>query len=79
MYSPNPPAREIPPGVRPDKLFFGIPDEQLGPLPVADELECLNLSITLPKDKGAGHPLPVYVNIPGGANTMAPSGVRMFG
>jgi hypothetical protein len=62
-----------------EKLLFAIPDDQLTKVPPAeDEFECLNLRITMPKERG-DKPLPVYVNVPGGANMRASNGVRLFG
>lgn len=80
---PNTPGRKFGVGLNAGQaqaVIFAIPEAQHEQnFLVEDEFEGLTLDITVPKHLPAGKKLPVLVVFPGGGNSTAASGIRLFG
>ncbi|KAI5782612.1 Alpha/Beta hydrolase protein [Geopyxis carbonaria] len=62
-----------------EQSFMCVPENQWKRKSEEDELDCLRLVITAPKELPTdGSKIPVFVNFPGGANLRSATGVNMF-
>ncbi|KAF8538709.1 Alpha/Beta hydrolase protein [Trichophaea hybrida] len=78
VHGPINPGRKVTPGLNLLQLIFALPSQYTVEYPTMDEKECLNFVITIPKERPSDELLPVFFNIVGGANTLAPAGIPLY-
>jgi hypothetical protein len=76
---PTAPGRKVPEGIDMLQPVFSPPPQLPMESLTQNVDECLNLSITLPKERQGDKLLPVFFNIVGGGNSRVPAGIALFG